>query len=220
MAYRITPLILLLLSVGAGAQDFRDYTVEETQRLQRPSEVMQYFPKRVDGKPDWVRLLQRGLIMPRSTISGAPRDPEALGDAPEKGILFSNTQFMPYVMFPHQPHIEWLACVNCHDGLFERKATGKGMGMTAIFEGQHCGTCHGRVAFSPEGSCYRCHSVPNEAALNADSPFAVPPPQAQNRQVETVEEENPVQQGRRGKARRSSGIFPSRVVAPTMKPDQ
>jgi c(7)-type cytochrome triheme protein len=165
---------LLPCTLPAAAQGVRDYTQPESLVLQKESVATAALPKGIDGRPDWVRALQQGLIAPRATLRGTPRPDETMGEAPRDGIVFSNTQFMPYVVFPHKPHAEWLACANCHDGLFERRATGKGQGMTAIFQGRHCGFCHGRVAFSPEGSCYRCHSKPNPAAVQTNSPFTAP----------------------------------------------
>lgn len=162
----------VLVVRAQGVYDYENLT--EARMLLSPKAATASFPKGGDGRPDWVRVLGQGLITPRSTKTGAPRPPEDWGDAPKEGIVFSNTLFMPFVVFPHQPHAEWLACSNCHDGLFERQATGKGKGMTAIFRGEHCGFCHGRVAFSPEGSCYRCHSKPNPAALQNNSPFTSP----------------------------------------------
>ena len=129
--------------------------------LQNPREVTTFFPPDRDQRPDWVDVLRRGLIKPRETLRGAPRGADPMGPVPTQPILFTNTREMPYVVFPHAPHAEWLACSNCHDALFPRQATGKGKGMTAILAGEHCGACHGRVAFSPYGSCYRCHSLPN-----------------------------------------------------------
>lgn len=129
--------------------------------LQNPRTVTTWFPQDRDQRPDWVDVLKRGLINPRETLHGEKRAPDPMGEAPQQGIVFANTREMPFVVFPHQPHVEWLTCGNCHDALFPRKATGRGKGMTAILAGEHCGACHGRVAFSPFGSCYRCHSLPN-----------------------------------------------------------
>lgn len=180
----IFDLALLLLSgIASGptlANDtsIRDYTLSEVELLQDPRTATDFFPKDRDKKPDWVDVLQRGLITPRETLRGEPRRPEFLGEPPGEGIVFRNTAQMPYVVFPHKPHTEWLACLNCHDELFERKATGQGEGMVAIFMGRHCGTCHGKVAFSPIGSCYRCHSMPNPTALFSpvpDSAIEQPP---------------------------------------------
>lgn len=170
----IALLALLLSGPVARAQGVRDNEMAETRLFQTLPTVTAGFPKGVDGRPDWVQALAKGLISPRSTKSGEPRAIDNAVPMPTAGIVFTNTQFMPYVVFPHQQHAEWLTCMNCHESLFELKATGKGKGMTAIFRGEHCGFCHGRVAFSPEGSCYRCHSQPNPTAVQNNSPFRAP----------------------------------------------
>lgn len=165
---------LLVNAIAAQAQGVRDNEMAETRLFQTLSAETRNFPKGIDGRPDWVQALDKGLISPRSTKTGEPRPPENAVPMPKDGIVFTNTQFMPYVVFPHQQHAEWLTCMNCHESLFELKATGRGKGMTAILRGEHCGFCHGRVAFAPEGSCYRCHSKPNPAALQNNSPFIAP----------------------------------------------
>lgn len=173
-AWRSLLLIYSLLAGPAAAQAVHDYeNLPEARSLMTPQKLLGSLPKRIDGSPDWVRALDLKLIQPRSTRSGAPRSDEVVA-MPKDGIVFSNTMFMPHVVFPHRQHAEWLTCMNCHEFLFEMKATGRGQGMTAIFQGKHCGFCHGRVAFSPEGSCYRCHSKENPDALKASSPFAEP----------------------------------------------
>lgn len=193
----------------AAAQGVRDYTLPESLVLQKENVATVGLPKGIDGRPDWVRALQQGLIAPRATVRGTPRPADPMGDPPKDGIVFSNTQFMPHVVFPHQAHAEWLTCSNCHDDLFERRATGKGQGMTAIFQGRHCGFCHGRVAFSPEGSCYRCHSKPNPAAMQNNSPFVAPAKVESAPEPEAEEEGGRRRRGRSGP--RPGGFQPSPV---------
>lgn len=184
---------------------FHDPELAENEQLQGARAALSWFPADLEKRPDWVDVLRRGLISPRETLRGTPRPAEAMGEAPKDGIVFNNTREMPHVVFPHQPHTAWLACANCHDGLYERKKTGRGPGMEAIFTGRHCGTCHGRVAFAPEGSCYRCHSLAHAGstvqALGA--PNAAASPAAQ---VESV----PVEDG--GPPRRRRGM--SGILAP------
>lgn len=207
-------LVLPFAGSAARAQAVHDFeNLPEARLLASPKTATGHLPQRVDGRPDWVQALDQGLIAPRSTKSGEPRPADDAIPMPTAGIVFTNTQFMPYVVFPHRQHAEWLTCMNCHESLFELKATGRGKGMTAIFRGEHCGFCHGRVAFSPEGSCYRCHSQPNPNAVKANSPF-----------VEPVEVEAPAQLEPLKKSRRSSrdprssgipgGLRPSRVPPP------
>ncbi|HET6718043.1 MAG TPA: c(7)-type cytochrome triheme domain-containing protein [Rhodocyclaceae bacterium] len=186
-------LVLPFAGSAARAQAVHDYeNLPEARLLATPKTAIGHLPKRVDGRPDWVQALDQGLIAPRSTKSGEPRPADDAIAMPSAGIVFTNTQFMPHVVFPHRQHAEWLSCMNCHESLFELKATGKGKGMTAIFRGEHCGFCHGRVAFAPEGSCYRCHSQPNPNAMKANSPFVEPAA------VEAPEQLEPLTTKRRG----------------------
>lgn len=170
---KLLPLLMLLPNVLL-AQGIHDYTLPEVLLLQDARRVTAPIPRALGGGTDWVRALAYKQIEPRETRWGSPREPEAWGEAPKEGIVFPNTRYMPYAVFPHQPHVEWLACSNCHDALFPRKKTGRLQGMTAIFQGRFCGVCHGTVAFAPEGSCYRCHSMPNPVAIQAGSPFVEP----------------------------------------------
>jgi c(7)-type cytochrome triheme protein len=207
-------LVLLFNATTARAQGVRDNELPEAKLFQSLPVVTANFPKGIDGRPDWVQALGKGLISPRSTKSGEPRAVENAVPMPTAGIVFTNTQFMPYVVFPHQPHAEWLTCMNCHESLFELKATGKGKGMTAIFRGEHCGFCHGRVAFAPEGSCYRCHSQPNPAAVRNNSPFTAPAV------VESavVEDPEPMPRRRGRKAVPMYGRLAPSVVPPPKAP--
>ena len=167
-------LLLLLLPNVVFAQGIYDYDLPEVQLLQDARRVTAPIPRALGGGVDWVRAMNYKQIEPRETRWGSPREPEPWGEVPKEGIVFPNTRYMPYVVFPHQPHVEWLACSNCHDALFPRQKTGRLQGMTAIFQGRSCGVCHGTVAFAPEGSCYRCHSMPNPVALKEGSPFVEP----------------------------------------------
>jgi c(7)-type cytochrome triheme protein len=73
-------------------------------------------------------------------------------------ILYPDTANMPMVLFPHRRHTEWLDCVNCHEGVFKLEAGTTPVNMFTVLMGEHCGRCHGAVAF-PLTECGRCHSV-------------------------------------------------------------
>lgn len=165
---------LLFHVLPAWGQGVHDLDMPEVGQLQNARLTLAPLPRGFDGRPDWVKGLKNGQIEPRETKWGLPREPEEWGPGPKDGIVFRNTLYMPFVVFPHQPHTEWLACNNCHDDLFPRKKTGQLKGMTAIFQGEYCGVCHGKVAFAPEGSCYRCHSMANPMAQQQGSPFVEP----------------------------------------------
>ena len=70
------------------------------------------------------------------------------------------TKDMPWVLFPHRQHSEWLACSNCHPRPFAESAGANEMDMDSIMRGEHCGLCHDRVSFSIF-RCERCHSLPH-----------------------------------------------------------
>jgi c(7)-type cytochrome triheme protein len=111
-------------------------------------------PKDNMGNLDWVAAADAGLIRPRPGI-----DPEAEA-AP---ILPYDVRLDPgiplfEVVFPHAPHTYWLRCDNCHPQIFRMKAGANPITMAKILEGEYCGRCHGKVAFSPATSCPRCHT--------------------------------------------------------------
>jgi len=66
---------------------------------------------------------------------------------------------MPDVVFPHFPHTFWLDCANCHPGIFIMKKGSNPISMVKIVNGEFCGRCHGRVAFTIS-NCTRCHVKP------------------------------------------------------------
>ncbi|GAB3777803.1 hypothetical protein GCM10028796_57370 [Ramlibacter monticola] len=125
-------------------------------KLQRPQESFAVLPADGRGKPDWVRALREGLIQPRASVRGEQEAMTLL----DLDILMKNTAQMPYVKFPHAAHTPWLACTNCHDGLFVPKAGANPTTMPKILAGESCGVCHSKVAFSAMFTCERCHSVP------------------------------------------------------------
>ncbi|MBF0628379.1 MAG: hypothetical protein HQL91_09165 [Magnetococcales bacterium] len=129
--------------------------------LQDPARGEEGFPADRTGAINWAATLQRGLITPRTGITGS--EPMKSLDSV---IIMTNTRTMPHVTFPHGTHTQWLDCSNCHSEIFLPVAKGNPVTMNAILRGQYCGVCHGKVAFSPM-VCERCHNV-----LHADSPKA------------------------------------------------
>jgi c(7)-type cytochrome triheme protein len=125
-------------------------------KLQPPQEAYAPLPRDARGRPDWARALREGAIQPRSAVAGNAPAPQPL----ELDILMKDTAQMPWVKFGHQAHTQWLTCASCHDGLFAPRAGANPTNMTAIFQGESCGACHGRVAFTPLFTCERCHSEP------------------------------------------------------------
>ena len=125
-------------------------------KLQQPRDAFSALPADARGRPDWMRALREGLVQPRASVRGGQEAMQVL----DLDILMKNTAQMPYVKFPHNAHTQWLACSNCHDGLFVPKAGANPTTMPKILAGESCGTCHAKVAFSAMFTCERCHSVP------------------------------------------------------------
>lgn len=170
MRRRFATLLLALASFLAGvvpgrlaAQDdpppvhhdpFHDRANPAYETLQKAEAALAGFPADPKGLPDWMKMLEQGLIQPRAELTG-PGKMEVL----DLDIIMKNTKDMPWVRFPHRSHTLWLACRNCHDGIFIAKAGANAIDMNKIFRGQFCGTCHDRVAFMTVFACHRCHSV-------------------------------------------------------------
>jgi len=136
------------------------------ERVASWDEALTRLPPDIGGGVDWVRALKDGLIAPRASITAnpAPRPPFTL-DTLVPGVsagghppLDLDVELLPAkapfykAVFPHSSHTLWLNCSSCHPGI-----VGQRPGMAAIFNGAYCGACHGRVAFSPQTSCARCH---------------------------------------------------------------
>ena len=144
----------------SGSESLHDDGTHDTRNealvaLQDPREAMADFPRDRRLQVDWVATLRQGLIRPRAELT---REGEM--EVLDLDILMKNTQFMPYVKFPHRAHTEWLACSNCHPAIFEAKEGANPITMNKVLRGQYCGVCHDKVAFSLF-LCERCHSVPH-----------------------------------------------------------
>jgi len=142
------------------ADGIHDVASEALATLQDPQEALQGFPRSSAGSIDWVRALQAGIVSPRTTVE------EGGGPMAELDftIVMAETREMPYVRFPHKAHTQWLDCSNCHPAIFVPQAGANPINMGAILQGEYCGRCHGRVAFSIY-ECERCHNV-----MHRDSP--------------------------------------------------
>ena len=122
--------------------------------LQPPIEALKGFPSATFGDGvNWVEALHKHQIKPRADQTGTKKQ-----FALEMNIRMSVKGTMNDVMFPHKIHTEWLACVNCHTGIFLMKKDGNPITMEKITKGKYCGVCHGKVAF-PIANCNRCHSA-------------------------------------------------------------
>ncbi len=142
--------------VSISEDGIHDPDNDAVNTLQPPADAMKDFPRDSRGIINWVDTLDRGLIAPRTGLTGGEKMHSVDFD-----VIFKNTASMPYVRFPHLPHTQWLTCKNCHPAIFLPQRGGNFVTMAAIIEGEYCGVCHGKVAFPPM-ECNRCHSVARE----------------------------------------------------------
>jgi len=131
-------------------------------------------PKDQYGLVDWATAIKTGKVKPRYSL-----DPKAGPDEVPLQldvVVFTKSQFMPDVIFPHYVHTLWLTCTNCHPAIFpmNAKEANKMQTMPKIAAGEFCGRCHNRIAF-PLSDCLRCHVKPK------DMPPVDPEYQVQNK---------------------------------------
>jgi c(7)-type cytochrome triheme protein len=126
--------------------------------MQPPGAALRLLPPDSAGNlVNWVKALRDRYINPRTNLYETTQVRILDSD-----ILMKRTAEMPYVLFPHRAHTEWLDCSNCHEKLFKSQAGTTPVNMLAILQGQYCGQCHGAVSF-PLTECNRCHSVPRSS---------------------------------------------------------
>jgi len=126
--------------------------------LQEPAEALSVLPLDRAGKTDWAKSIQDGHIQPRRGVTGNEPMKEV-----DLDIVMKNTASLPHVLFSHRSHTQWLTCSNCHSRIFLPQVGGNFITQARIMEGEYCGVCHGKVAFSAQ-DCDRCHNIPNEKA--------------------------------------------------------
>ena len=127
--------------------------------LQRAEYALSEFPADSRSRVNWVQAISKDLINPRASVDGSEKMQVLSLD-----IIMKATRGMPHVKFPHRQHTEWLDCSNCHPKPFLPKTGANDITMTSIYQGNHCGLCHDKVAFSTY-TCERCHNI-----LHAGSP--------------------------------------------------
>jgi c(7)-type cytochrome triheme protein len=141
---------------------------EKPAELREWRDALRLLPKDAAGGVDWVEALEAKIIEPRAGINPEAKAqdifPLDVERTPEAQPMFK-------VTFPHKSHTEWLACTNCHTGIFQMQRGAAQINMAAIYAGQYCGVCHGKVAFAVPTGCPRCHT-----ALAGPKAAAPPPP--------------------------------------------
>jgi c(7)-type cytochrome triheme protein len=148
----IAPAIDQLAPWNDGIHDLDNPSITMLQPFARATSD---FPTDSSAQPNWVETLQTGFIKPRVSYQLIENDKMVTW---QQDIVYKDTFNMPWVKFPHLAHSQWLACDNCHDEIFMTKRDTADISMASIYTGQHCGQCHGKVAFSIN-TCERCHSV-------------------------------------------------------------
>jgi len=103
---------------------------------------------------DWSAALIEGLISPQNYLTIKPS--EGVGYK-EDLLLEAEWASVPPAVFPHQAHIRWLDCNNCHPDIFNIKKKGtEHFTMLRILDGEFCGVCHLNASF-PMHRCKACH---------------------------------------------------------------
>lgn len=162
-AYRAIAVCCLAISadtLNAGDwQPLKDDGIHDSANpalkvLQNPAEALSVLPPDTAGNNvDWVRALRNGDIKPVASTN-----PDTKVQILDLDVIMTETGPLAYVLFPHNPHSEWMSCENCHEQLFISKIGSNPINMGKILNGEYCGRCHGAVAF-PLTECNRCHSV-------------------------------------------------------------
>lgn len=119
----------------------------------RPA-ALREFPKDKYGLPDWVEIMNRKLISPRSSID---RTAQEIPPFNLEIVMPAKTGLIEGAHFPHSTHTLWIDCVSCHDKIFIPKVGANNLTMSRIAKGESCGVCHGKVSF-PLNHCERCHT--------------------------------------------------------------
>lgn len=130
-------------------------------------DLVRLLPKDAAGNPDFVAALDEKVIAPRPGIAV---------EAEEREVVALNVDLVPKsdaaftVTFSHEKHGRWLACPNCHDGLFAKKAGETPITADKVHSEGFCATCHGTVSFDVITGCPLCHMqrLPKDANGGVD----------------------------------------------------
>ena len=116
---------------------------------------LQNFPKEEFGNEiDWTAALDQGLIAPEQSLLDEHYEPV---EFKRELDITANWALIPPAEFPHDVHMKWLDCGDCHPGIFNVKVKSTmHFEMKYVLEGRFCGVCHLSVAF-PLNNCKRCH---------------------------------------------------------------
>jgi len=112
-------------------------------------------PRTLAGTIDWDEAEAQGRIKPADFVDGASFARKPLTMEKEITIELKRANG---IIFSHKKHLVWNGCEVCHPDIFPMTPSGSfKYSMQRIIGGEHCGVCHGKVAF-PLSHCERCHS--------------------------------------------------------------
>lgn len=116
-------------------------------------------PRDALGLVDWEKAEAERLVRPLDYLEGASVKRKPLEMSREVAIE-SKAGWMSDIIFSHKKHTVWNGCEVCHPDIFPRtNAGGNHYTMLQIANGEYCGACHDKVAFSL-ADCGRCHAKP------------------------------------------------------------
>ena len=146
-------------NLSPAEDGIHDPTNQGTHMLQTPEAGFDGFIRsyKAGNYVDWVQSLGQGKINPRADRLDASAEMLVM----DLDIQRTPRGSMPYVIYPHKQHTEWLDCSNCHPAIFIPQKGANQISMAAILLGQKCGVCHGKVSF-PISQCTKCHSKPKK----------------------------------------------------------
>ncbi|MGV1100444.1 c(7)-type cytochrome triheme domain-containing protein [Thiovibrio sp. JS02] len=116
-------------------------------------------PRTAGHSIDWEKAEEDGTIKPVDFLEGLSVKRDAL-KVQEDFSIESQASWASDVIFSHKKHASWNGCALCHPGIYaSTKAGTVKYSMFQIYEGESCGVCHGKVAFSLF-LCEKCHTKP------------------------------------------------------------
>jgi len=116
-------------------------------------------PRAMRDAIDWEKAEEKGTIKPIDFLEGISVQRDTL-KAQDDFSIESQTDWASDVIFSHKKHALWNGCALCHPGIYASTKAGTiKYSMFQIFEGESCGVCHNKVAFSLF-LCEKCHKKP------------------------------------------------------------
>jgi c(7)-type cytochrome triheme protein len=146
-----------------------EYTEEEGKRCARCHSVgttserkydFQTFTKKLPrlqhNQIDWEKAEEEGLIKSIDSLEGVTFQTDRI-QAQKDFSIKSRSWRKPDVLFSHKKHVFWNGCAVCHPAIFPSAEKGTVQySMFQIIDGEYCGACHLKVAFSV-WLCSKCH---------------------------------------------------------------